>query len=287
MKTRFWLIPLFVVLFSLTLLGPALVTLTKPAVTTALTTMPAASLTPAQTPAPTPYTPEPGWLLLRDGLEQRDIDVMAGARVADHLYLLRIDPAFYTFEVVYDAQRPKTLAAWQKQTGALLVFNGGFFRIANDRYLPAGLLAIDGQTLGESYSGYGGMFDVAPGGPELRWLVDRPYQPGEPLQYALQSFPMLVKPGGLLGFPASMEDNMLAKRTVLARDRRGRFVVMVTASSYFSLHRLSVFLTDSDLNLDLALNLDGGPSTGLLLAEPYTSRPAASLLPIVVAVYPR
>jgi len=257
--------------------------------------------TTTQPPLPTPTatsTPRPtatrvlpdtdtGWRPLRTGLEKREIDIIVNKRQVDHLFLLRIDPACFRFEVAYDAEHPHSIQDWQKQTGALVVFNGGFFKVEKQRYLPAGLLVVDGQTFGESYTGFGGMFGVSSRGPDLRSLAQQPYQPGEPLQYALQSFPVLVKPGGLLGFPAQYEDNMLARRTVIGRDRDGRFIAIVADSSYFTLYRLSVYLVDSDLNLDVALNLDGGPSSGIALAAPYMLVPATSFLPIVITVFPR
>jgi len=246
---------------------------------------PTTTLTPTSTPV-LPDT-DTGWHPLRTGLEKREIDVVVNKQQFDHLFLLRIDPAYFRFEIAYNAEHPKEILDWQKQTGALVVFNGGFFKVEKQRYLPVGLLVVNGQAFGESYSGFGGMFAITSRGPELRSLVQQLYQPGEPLQYALQSFPMLVKPGGLLGFPAQYEDNMLARRTVIGRDREGRFVVMVADSSYFSLHRLSLYLVDSDLNLDVALNLDGGPSSGIVLADPYILVPAPSYLPIVVAIFPR
>lgn len=246
-------------------------------------------VTPTPTPAAT-SVPEPGdtgWVAVDSGLEKRDIDLMLNGRRADHLFLARIDPARFRFEVAYDPAHPKWIDDWQKQLGARLVFNGGFFQIQQGRYLPAGLLVVNGQALGKSYAGYGGMFAVSAGRPDLRWLVSDPYRPGELLEYALESFPILVEPGGIEGFPAEREDNMVARRTVIGRDKAGRFIVLVTASAYFTLHRLSVYLVDSDLDLDIALNLDGGPSSGIALADPSVVVPAGSQLPIVIAVFPR
>ena len=55
----------------------------------------------------------------------------------------------------------------------------------------------------------------------------------------------------------------------------------------FTLHSLSAYLVQSDLDLDVALNLDGGPSSGMLLAEPFEVIPAYSPLPIVITVSER
>jgi hypothetical protein len=165
--------------------------------------------------------------------------------------------------------------------------NGGSFSIENERYFADGLTIINGEAFGRSYDGFGGMLAINDSGAELRWLVEKPYNFYEPLQAALQSFPMLVKPGGELGFPARSEDNLRARRSVIAQDKDGRILFIVTPRGHFTLHQLSLFLTESDLNLDIAINLDGGPSTGILVANPREVVPSQVLLPIVILAYPR
>jgi uncharacterized protein YigE (DUF2233 family) len=141
--------------------------------------------------------------------------------------------------------------------------------------------------MGSSYGDFAGMFAVTQHGPELRWLAQEPYDPNEPLLAGLQSFPVLVKPGGVLGFPAGEEDNQAARRSVIGMDRDGRLVLLVASIGNFTLHRLSAYLVQSDLDLDIAVNLDGGPSSGMLLAEPFEAIPASAPLPIVITVLER
>ena len=131
------------------------------------------------------------------------------------------------------------------------------------------------------------MLAVQEHGAELRWLVDQPYQPSEPLRASLQSFPVLVQPGGQLGFGAERESGTSARRTVIAQDRQGRILFMVAPQGYFTLHQLSVYLTQSDLNLDIAVNLDGGGSTGILVANPRELIAPTRPIPFVILVYPR
>ena len=131
------------------------------------------------------------------------------------------------------------------------------------------------------------MFAVTRDGPELRWLAQEPYDPSEPLLSALQSFPMLVKPGGVLGFPEQDEDHQAARRSVIAEDRNGRVLFIVASTGNFTLHRLSAYLVASDLDLHIAINLDGGPSSGVLLASPLEIVPALAPLPIVITVLDR
>ncbi|RLC56527.1 MAG: phosphodiester glycosidase family protein, partial [Chloroflexota bacterium] len=131
------------------------------------------------------------------------------------------------------------------------------------------------------YGDFAGMFAVSPDGRvSVRWLRDQPYNPDEPLKEALQSFPVLVKPGGVIGFPADADDGRPARRTVVARDLEGRILFIVAPRGYLSLHELACFLAGSDLNLDVALNLDGGFSTGLWLKTDEMSVEIDSLVPV-------
>jgi exopolysaccharide biosynthesis protein len=74
---------------------------------------------------------------------------------------------------------------------------------------------------------------------------------------------------------------------VLGQDRNGRILFIVAPQGYFVLHQLSVYLTESDLNLDIAVNLDGGGSTGVLVSDPREVIPPTRPIPFVILVHPR
>lgn len=237
------------------------------------------------TPAPPTPTIEPdsGWEELRPGLERRIINLHNEQNlVVETLYILRLEPEQFRFDVVYDPLEPKGLARWQEETGALAVINGGYFM---ENYVATGRIISGGQASGVSYGEFAGMFVVTEAGPELRWLQEQPYDPDEPLWAGLQSFPLLVKPGRVPGFPE--EDLRPARRTVLGQDNEGRLIFLVASLGYFTLHDLSYFLTESDLDLHIALNLDGGASSGILLAEPAEGIHNFAAVPAVIAVYER
>lgn len=231
--------------------------------------------------------PDTGWSLLRPGFERRLIRIYNDQnQIIESLYLWRLDQNYFRMDVAYD-EGPKSLETWQKETNASLVLNGGYFSIENDRYFPNGLTIVNGEAFGSSFDGFGGMLAINEDSAELRWLVEKPYKSYEPLQAALQSFPILVRPGGELGFGAEREDHIGARRTVIAQDKDGRIIFIVAPQGHFTLHQLSVYLTESDLNLDIAVNLDGGGSTGILVANPREIIPSKVLLPFVILVYPR
>ena len=163
----------------------------------------------------------------------------------------------------YNPDEPQPVSGWVGKLRATVVVNGNYFTTENT---TTGLLISDGVRWGTPYGSFAGMLAVTPAGSTtVRWLSDQPYDPAEPLAYAIQSFPVLVKPGGILGFPADADDGSPARRTVVAEDFQGSILLIVAPHGKLSLHGLSLFLTNSDLGIHTALNLDGGTSTGLWL----------------------
>lgn len=201
------------------------------------------------------------WRQIR--VETADPSTAPGTGVAERLSIVRLEPASVRFRVRYDPGAPLTVSEWAVRLRPLLVVNGGYFTPENE---TTGLLISDGETWGTVYGHYAGLFAVAPSGEvSVRWLAEQPYDPAEHLDQALMSFPVLVKPGGVMGFPADADDGTPARRTVVAQDSGGRILLIVAPRGYLGLHELARFLTESDLDLDVALNLDGGFSTGMWL----------------------
>jgi hypothetical protein len=259
-----------------------------------VTVAPVATLIPTFTPSPVPSLlptietiPDTGWQSLQPGLERRLIRIYNEQNQhIESLYIYRLDQNQFRFDIAYH-ETPQTLEDWQRETNAMLVVNGGYFRVENEKYFPNGLTIVNRETFGSSYESFAGMLAIGEARAELRWLAEKPYHLGEPIRAGLQSFPLLVKSGGELGFPELFEDNLQARRTVIAQDREGRILFVVAPRGHFTLHQLSLYLTESDLNLAIALNLDGGPSTGILVANPQEIIPSQTLLPIVILAYLR
>jgi len=254
------------------------------------TLFPTAAQLPSDRSSPEPGAatpvPDTGWMAGRPGLEVRHLRVvLAPDRGAAALVIVRVDPATVRLRVGYAPDQPRGLRSWFEQQRPLLAINGSFF---NQEYRSTALLISDGMPSGASYEGFGGMFGVRPdGGILLRPLRDQPYDPGEPLDQALQSFPMLVFPGGA---PADIEDNgQPARRTAIAIDRSGRLLLIIGPTNGFTLRGLAEWLSQSDLDIDRALNLDGGSSTGLYLKDGALEEGIDSFgpLPIVLLVEPK
>ena len=211
-------------------------------------------------PTATPVPADSGWRLIRSGLEYRELNVKLEDR-SDRLRMTRVDPAQFQFRVRYEPDQPRRVSEWFDSAKTLLVVNGGYF---DPQKHALGLLISNGQSFGRSYQGFGGMFAVNDREVKIRWNIAQPYVAGEGLTDALQNFPMLVLPGGAPN--TQIDDNQqFAPRTAVGQDRAGRIVFVVSPGSIFTLTELGQWLAASDLELDAALNLDGGSSSGLLL----------------------
>jgi uncharacterized protein YigE (DUF2233 family) len=213
-------------------------------------------------PSPTSEPDDTDWQSLGNGVELRRMKVELNG-ITNRLWLARVDPARVRFRVLYDRENPRQVAEWLSSAKSLLAVNAGYF---TEDYHATGMIISDGARSGQSYTGFGGMFAVQGDRVQVRWLVAKPYSPSEQLRQAVQAFPMLVHSGGKEGI--SEDDGQLARRTVVGQDRRGRIVFVVSPDAFFTLKNLAAFLAASDLELDTALNLDGGPSSGLVLAGP-------------------
>ena len=246
------------------------------------TLMPIATLPadPADPPADT------GWRDAEAGVELRRITATPpDEREPFPVIVARLDPGRVRLRVAYDPQQPRVLSDWFAERRPVLAVNGGFF---TETYAPTALLISDGVASGASYEGFGGMLAVGPDGQVSLWaLRDAPYDPGTPITQAVQSFPMLVFPGGQ---PAPVDDDgQRARRTAVAIDRDGRVLFVVSPTSSFTLRELAEWLAGADLDVDRALNLDGGSSTGLFLGAGPVSAQIDSFgpLPIVIMAEPR
>lgn len=234
---------------------------------------------PAPLSTPTPGT-DTGWLPIRTGMETRIQTIPIDNTLTEKVTMVRLDPALWQIKIAYHPGEPQPLTAWQQETGADLVVNGGFFTPEN---VATGLVVVDGKPSGQSYEGFGGMLVVFGDGVDIWPLAERPYQPDAAIQYGLQSFPMLVQAGEAVFI---REDEQRARRTAVAVDRNGRLLFIAAEQAAFTLAAFSHYLAASDLELETALNLDGGTSTGLLLVSPPIQVPAFSLLPTVITASP-
>lgn len=231
---------------------------------------------------PQPDLPLNQWIKANTGVEIRYEHWKSPGDTSDTVIITRFDLAHVRLSVGYQPNQPQHLSDWMKQTQALALINGGYF---DEHDNATALVVSNGQPSGTSYQGFGGMLAVDPqGNVSLRSLHLQPYK-GEQLQEATQSSPMLMAGGQRTQIQANAAQQ---RRSVVAMDKQGRMLFIVSPNQSFSLDELADLLAASDLSIDTALNLDGGASTGLYVnsASQQITLDSFVQLPIVIIVKP-
>lgn len=245
----------------------------------------------------------PQWRALERGLNFAEIQVFRNNEPVETLAVVKVDPANNAFRVQH--HQPQSITGWQQELGAPVVFNASYYcRNAQ----PCGLILSNGKPIGpRRNSRMRGMFVAEPKGlsPDIprATILDLTTTPisvkNLPWTQGVQSYPLLVDYKGQIRVQSNQK---AAQRTVIAIDRHGYILIMNTNAAYFTLHDFAQFLKASTLEIDSALNLDGGSEAQLYIKtkdfekfspSSWESRLGNLLdqekfwLPTVVAVSPR
>ncbi len=137
--------------------------------------------------------------------------------------------------------------------------NGGYY---TPEFTPVGLLVIESVRINRpNRKKPSGILHVSPDGEVSLSDLNDYLANAPPSAFALQSWPFLVDKGGVPGIKTP--DRRRHRRTAVVKTPGGG-IVLVT-SGPLTLYEFSRVLIDEDLmgfQVDQALNLDGGPSTG-------------------------
>jgi hypothetical protein len=135
------------------------------------------------------------------------------------------------------------------------VINGSYYI---DNANPQTPTRSNGQVYGPAHyiSNHGGI--ILDGHPRMiEFSGTDSAGPLDGFQNAFISYPMLLDSSGAVR--ARGHDDWLANRSFVALERSGKLLFVTTQNAFFSLRRLGEFLKDGGLDLQGALNLDGGP----------------------------
>lgn len=241
------------------------------------------SATPTATPSDQSNSQLNTWYNTAPGVSVRYEDWKDPAGDEDTVTIVRFDLHHVNLSVAYQPAHPLLMGDWMSKEHATAIINGGYF---DQQGNAVALVVSNGQTFGTSYNGFGGMLSVnAQGQTTLRALSQQPYNPNsEQLQQATQSAPMLIFPGGKRAqFSANAASS---RRSAVAMDKQGHLLFISSPDTSFSLDEFADLLVSSDLSLTVALNLDGGASTGLYVnaGSQHVAIDSYVPLPIVVIV---
>ncbi|MBV9691709.1 MAG: phosphodiester glycosidase family protein [Ktedonobacteraceae bacterium] len=222
------------------------------------------------------------WQQAAPGVELRYEYWKSPSPSGDTVVITRFDLHRIHLKVEYQPAQPMMLSKWLAQEHAIAAINGGYFDAQNN---ATALVISDGRAYGTSYDGFGGMLAVdAQGNVNLRSLHQQAYDANnEQLQQATQSAPLLVLNGKRTQFSANAASQ---RRSIVAMDKQGRLLLIVSPLAAFTLDELADLLVSSDLSIDTALNLDGGSSTGLYLkaGKQYVTIDSLTALPLVIVL---
>jgi len=222
------------------------------------------------------------WYPGAQGVAIRYEDWKSPASNEDTVTIVRFDLHHVKLSVGYQPDHPLSISDWAQQEHASTIINGGYF---DDQNRATALVISNGQSFGSSYNGFGGMLAVDnQGNISLRSLQQHPYDPNnEQLRQATQSSPMLILNGKATQFNS---DARSSRRSIVAIDKQGRLLFIVSPNAVFSLGELEDLLAASDLSIDRAVNLDGGASTAFYVHSGNQKVEVDSItsLPLVIIV---
>jgi len=226
----------------------------------------------APQPAPLAWTP------LIKGIERRVLTQHLG----DHpfeLTVYRLDPSLVQATLSYQ-EASERLDLWQQKLRAHLVINGSYFTEAHE---PTGYFKIGDQVYSEKMYDAQSSGTVAIKSGRISFLDTLKANTKKDAATSIfQSFPYLIKPDGSDG--VDVDSEKVARRTILAQDKQKRILVILLDKTPLSLFQLMHILRESDLDVALALNLDGGPSSGLVYHDDSFEESIIPLLPLPIVL---
>ena len=197
------------------------------------------------------------WNEAEHGFEIAELPVLAEGKEVDRIFLARISPDRFRFVVRNSPSGDKNIDQWEAALPeAVLIVNASYF---DAKGFPDTPIVSEGISAGPSdYDARGGAFIDKSGYTGLVDLAGKDWkQELANARNAMVSYPLLIDADGKTR--TGPESRWLSNRTFLAQDSNGRILVGTTKEAFFSLARLASFLKSAPLDLQLALNLDGGP----------------------------
>ncbi len=211
------------------------------------------------------------WEQMETGIDRL---AYASSSLSATVIIYRLDPALFNFH--FEASTgTRSLSEWSAGfPEASLIVNGAYFHEDNS---PSGFLVSHGEVISDRRFDLdkSGIINLSGG---VR-LIDTATEPikFENLKEAAQSFPFFIKQGQ----PAIKEDSQKpARRSFIGKDRQGRVLVGVVPLAQISLFQLMELLDEVEVEWEDALNLDGGPSTGIFVHTRKRSEELPSLFPV-------
>ena len=177
---------------------------------------------------------------------------------SEKVSVIKLVPTEFSADITY-VKDGKFLSEWKTNEEEVIV-NGAYF---NPDYSPSGFLVIDNKKISSRLfdQDKSGLVVIKDGALSIRDLGATPLKPKESFDYALQSYPFLIKEGK----PALTTDSgKRARRTALGIDKEKNVYIFMATTYAPTLFEFMQQIIKLKLPLTSVLNLDGGPSTGII-----------------------
>ncbi|MBU1446185.1 phosphodiester glycosidase family protein [Patescibacteria group bacterium] len=201
-----------------------------------------------------------GWYEVDDSLATMEIKYETET-VDGTIEIYRITPGRYEISLENDIESPHYLADWAENLDAAIVINGGYF---HEDYTPSGYLKVDFNRIGERLFDQqrSGLLLIEDDQISIRDLSKDPLVTGEELEYGLQSYPFFIQDSVRA---ITADSGKLGRRTAVGTDHDGYFYIIIVDDFNITLYALMEALIDTDIDFEYVLNLDGGPSSGIIV----------------------
>lgn len=197
-----------------------------------------------------PTTDTSAWASVAPGIDRLDTETIT---------LFRFAPGAFSWEFAH-ADQPSPVSSWAATLpDAVAVINGVYFK---PDFTPAGLFIDNGTRIGSTAfdEDRSGILEFAP----TLAIVDTATEEADKtaMTEAAQSYPFLIKDGQ----PAVATDSgALARRSFFGLDKQGNAYLGIVPDTEMSLYALAQTLSTLQTDWTNVLNLDGGPSSGLVV----------------------
>lgn len=228
-------------------------------------------------------------LLLLGGCEHKVNEDISWQKIKDGFYyadfvkderdilLVKIDPKLFHFEIYENKNlaEAKTISDIQEKEGAVLSFNGSFF---GEDFRPVTLLKSEGKILHKLSKAnlVNGVFVITKDN-QPKLIEAEKYTDDDKIDFAIQNGPILLDENGESQIIS--DTGKMASRTALGVDNENNVVLLIMKDSLFTsgnsitLYKFAELLQKwsafRKMGLNSVLNLDGGPSTGVMIGTHY------------------
>lgn len=176
------------------------------------------------------------------------------------LNIFKLDPSFYKAKILYD-QNALFLSDWLGEKQNTIIINGGYF---NEDFIPSGYLVVDKKRIGEKKfdEDKSALLVIDKGVASIRDLKEKPFTKNETFDFALQSYPFLIRKGNGM---VKIDSQKLARRSAIGIDAKKNVYLIIAESPDLSLYQFMNALVSSSIKFEDVMNLDGGPSSGIAI----------------------